>query len=399
MPTNKHKPNDRRNISRIDIEEKGKKSATHGWQVRFKRKGKPKSQFFNDNKFGSEEQALEAAKLFRDAMETELAIGKITRGIGGSQSKSGIVGVNRTISKSKKPYGTYTYYDWQAQWTDEFGKRNTKRFSVSRWGEEEALRRAIEARQNGIAKSKTEDDPLFIEPEDKTAKIWRYMDFTKFVSMIENKGLFFPTADNLGDPFEGSFSTVNKKLRPLIYKHAHHFPDDAKIGELVKTLRTWVVINCWHMSEHESAGMWNLYAKTEEAICIQSSYSKLRGCLPNNVKIGLVRYVDYTQNWIPESNLLAPFMYKRKSFEHEKELRAVINLSTIDEMDLEFVTIDSKPPKGGIWQPIDLNTLIENVYVAPNAPKWFGELVQSVVKTYGLNKPVIKSSLEDEPIF
>jgi len=68
------------------------------------------------------------------------------------------------------------------------------------------------------------------------------MDFTKFVSILENKGLFFPTADNLGDPFEGSFSIVNQKLRPLIYKQNDLFPDDVQIGELVKKLRNWMGI-------------------------------------------------------------------------------------------------------------------------------------------------------------
>ena len=242
-------------------------------------------------------------------------------------------------------------------------------------------------------------DPLFAPPQNETTKIWRYIDFTKFVAILENKGLFFPTADNLGDPFEGSFSIVNQKLRPLIYKHTNLFPDEVQTGELVKKLRKWMGVSCWHVSDYESAGMWNLYAKTEEAICIQSTYSRLRRCLPDNIKTGLVRYVDYFSEWIPESNVLAPFIYKRKSFEHEKELRAIINLSEIDDLDLLLSDINDDPPKGGKWIHLGLDELIEKVYVAPYAPAWFGELIRSVVKTYNLDVPVIKSSLDDEPIF
>jgi hypothetical protein len=145
--------------------------------------------------------------------------------------------------------------------------------------------------------------------------------------------------------------------------------------------------------------MWNLYAKTDEAVCIQSTYSRLKNCLPSNSKIGLVRYADYLSEWIPESNLLAPFMYKRKSFEHEKELRAILNLSGIDDFDLSFSDIEGDPPNGGKWLPLDVSKLIEKVYVAPYAQKWFGDLIKSVVKTYHLSKPVVKSSLDDEPIF
>ena len=46
---------------------------------------------------------------------------------------------------------------------------------------------------------------LFKTPPDNT-KILRYMDFSKFVDILANSQLFFPTAANLGDPFEGSLT-------------------------------------------------------------------------------------------------------------------------------------------------------------------------------------------------
>ncbi len=387
-----------RNIKRINYSYETK-TPSLGWWVRFKRKGEKFDHFFNDNAFGSEEESLKAAKLYRDAIEKELGIAKINPGVGGAKNKSGIVGVSRTTTISKKDYGTYKYDIWQAHWTDELGKRHSKKFFVSEHGEEEALRLAIEARRNGIAYAQKEIDPLFVSPENDEVKIWRYMDFTKFVSILENKGIFFPRADCLGDPFEGSFSSANQKLRPLIYKHSKLFSDEKRISEIIKELRSRVIISCWHVNEHESAGMWNLYARTEEAVCIQSTYKRLRGCLPENSKIGLVKYVNYRNEWIPESNILAPFIYKRKSFEHERELRAMINLSGLSESALDISNINGESPNGGVWISVDLNELIENVYVAPNAAEWFGELIRNVAKTYSLDKPVIKSSLDDEPIF
>lgn len=60
------------------------------------------------------------------------------------------------------------------------------------------------------------EHPLFTTPDDKYP-IWRYMDFTKFVSMLASSGVYFSRADLLGDPFEGSFSAANKGLeRPSI---------------------------------------------------------------------------------------------------------------------------------------------------------------------------------------
>jgi hypothetical protein len=40
---------------------------------------------------------------------------------------------------------------------------------------------------------------VFQKPEDENAKIWRYMDFTKFVSLLDTKSLYFTRVDRLGD--------------------------------------------------------------------------------------------------------------------------------------------------------------------------------------------------------
>ena len=46
--------------------------------------------------------------------------------------------------------------------------------------------------------------PAFPQPESDDIKLWRYMDFYKFESLLENKRLIFPRADKLGEPFEGT---------------------------------------------------------------------------------------------------------------------------------------------------------------------------------------------------
>ena len=35
------------------------------------------------------------------------------------------------------------------------------------------------------------EHPIFIQPENENVKVWRYMDFTKFVSLIDAGRLFF----------------------------------------------------------------------------------------------------------------------------------------------------------------------------------------------------------------
>ncbi|HEX2906788.1 MAG TPA: hypothetical protein VHO69_08010, partial [Phototrophicaceae bacterium] len=55
------------------------------------------------------------------------------------------------------------------------------------------------------------------KPSPET-KIWRYMDFVKFLSLIHREALFFPIAKKLEDRFEGSIGTLagNAKIVGVI---------------------------------------------------------------------------------------------------------------------------------------------------------------------------------------
>ena len=204
------------------------------------------------------------------------------------------------------------------------------------------------------------------------------MDFTKFVSMLENHGLFFAAADKLGDPFEGSISAANWQSRKdflRAIKATDEFSEkhNKDKAEFYKRNRKSVLINSWHMNEYESAAMWKLYTQSNESIGVQSTFELLRRCLDGNIQIGEVEYIDFERDVIPESHALYPFMHKMKSFEHERELRALIwetGLQRVDE---------------GVWARVDLQLLIQNIYVAPSSPTWFCELVSKLVKRYDLH--------------
>jgi len=106
------------------------------------------------------------------------------------------------------------------------------------------------------------------QPPNGAVKVWRYMDFTKLVSLIDSRCLFFSRADQLGDPFEGSYPRSNVKAR-LAGTH-WLFPDNEPVlpalSLMMKKLnKEWpmhLAVNCWHMNEHESAAMWKLYLKS-----------------------------------------------------------------------------------------------------------------------------------------
>lgn len=253
-----------------------------------------------------------------------------------------------------------------------------------------------------------ENHPVFKEP-GPNIKVWRYRAFTKFISSLENGGLFFCRADLLGDPFEGSYPRAHKKLRPIMYKDSP-FPPEIRPSiekfnaEYSKKLRQWMMINCWHMNKVESAAMWKLYTKTNESICIQSRYKLLRNCLDDENYIGAkykiysgkVQYIDYNKVWVSEGNIYSPFMHKRMSFAHERELRVVINTNPKHP---RWMDENIEPSANGIWIKVDFEKLIEKIFIAPTSPGWFKKLVEGIIKKYGIKKEVIHSPLDEEPFY
>ena len=247
-----------------------------------------------------------------------------------------------------------------------------------------------------------EEHPVFNPPSDD-AVLWRYMDFTKFVSILDKRALFFPAADKLGDPFEGSFSQINEVVRRAQFNE--HFPEDDnhKREQMLQNFAHWLkeqrrvtLISCWHENIHESEAMWRLYAREKDGIAIKTDFDsfKMSFTCSEKIYIGKVSYVDYKCDWIPDGNTFYPYLHKRNSFMHEHEVRAISDRSNPqDEIYKKLRDEDLL----GVYHEVDLSLLIKEVIVAPFAPDWFLELVKSVAARYNFNFPVVKSTQADDP--
>ncbi len=174
--------------------------------------------------------------------------------------------------------------------------------------------------------------------------IWRYMDLAKLISLLDKKALYFPKLSTLtsSDPFEGlytkpsanvhnfEFEELPKQVQgnDVFYGDKRVFDDYRSLAKDVlafsKSLRSFVYVNCWHMNEQESAAMWSLYLKSNDGVAVQSNVQRLIDSLshyPEEVWISKVSYLDYDRDYMPR---VGPLVSKRKSFEHERELRVLI---------------------------------------------------------------------------
>lgn len=225
---------------------------------------------------------------------------------------------------------------------------------------------------------------LFDVP-DENVTIWRYLDFIKFVDLLETQCLFFARADKLGDDFEGSCPKANIKYRLKEYNIGlvGGGIEADEISAFYRVLREFTAVNCWYINQYESAAMWTLYLKSNEGIALRSSYRRLRDSFIDQKphKICKVHYIDYEKDTM-STNLLAPYLYKRKSFEHEAELRAIIQPLPRPR----FIVRSKRPFDRGIRIKVNLDVLIDKIYVAPQTPDWQFNLVKSLVEKYGLRK-------------
>ncbi len=240
-------------------------------------------------------------------------------------------------------------------------------------------------------------------------KIWRYMDFTNFVSLLDKQALFFAMVCKFNDPQEGFYPEANVQLK----FDSTSFQDPLSCEDFIekerrwsleesKQFREWVAINCWHINDFESAAMWKLYLKSNQGIAIQSTYAGLKKGFRSAtnrsadiVYIDVVNYINYDNEPItgPKWSIFETFLHKRKSYEHERELRAMI-LRPHNTKD-NFPNSKTLKPYGGTYVSVCLEELIEKIYISPTAPEWLENLVTSVMNKYDLEKEVTKSSLTD----
>jgi hypothetical protein len=139
--------------------------------------------------------------------------------------------------------------------------------------------------------------------------------------------------------------------------------------------------------------MWGNYGN---GIAIQSSVERLRDSVVSpageNFWLVPIQYLDYQSedeiNIIALNSSLYPYMCKRKSFEHERELRAIIAVDH-DEMPVRGRTV-----------PINPTNLVEKIYIAPGYDASFLNTVQFLVnEKYQLDIPVEHCAYDADPLY
>jgi hypothetical protein len=220
-------------------------------------------------------------------------------------------------------------------------------------------------------------------PEDPETIVWKYLDLSKFLDLLLSKKLFMSRSDKFEDQYEGTFSEPTfEEIRKLSI-------DNPDFLNYYKTHREKVAISSWHINEYESFAMWQIFTQNSEGLAIQSTIGRLQKALQPEEHfqqyIGEVNYIDYKKEYIPFDDLFFPFLYKRKSFQYEREVRII---SDVTQNNLKL--------NDGLKINVDVNLLIEKIYIHPKSENWYKNLVIQLVAKLGFDISIEKSDLESD---
>ncbi len=220
-------------------------------------------------------------------------------------------------------------------------------------------------------------------PEDPDTIVWKYLDLSKFLDLLLSKKLFMSRSDKFEDQYEGTFSEPTfEEIKKLAINNPEFL-------NYYKTHREKVAISSWHINEYESFAMWQIFTQNSEGLAIQSTIGRLQKALEpeKNLKqyIGQVNYIDYKKEYIPFDDLFFPFLFKRKSFQYEREVRIISDTSDT------AITIND-----GIKINVDISQLIDKIYIHPKSENWYKNLVIELVSKLDFDITIEKSDLESD---
>lgn len=221
--------------------------------------------------------------------------------------------------------------------------------------------------------------------------VFRYMDFPKYVWMIQNKMLYFPSLEQLAssDPWEGCHSKLNFQDL-LIYEIPLPGGDNMKwtrpeLSKGALEARKNLFANCWHMNDSESDAQWRIYGGNANSLAIVSSGERLSKAIVDEREVygTQIRYYNPSKETTPVGNIFFPATCKRSAFSHECECRLIYWKTVQDD------SIECK----GVSIEVNLEILIEQVVISPRAEKWFVKTVEDFTTKMGFSFCVSQSDL------
>ena len=119
---------------------------------------------------------------------------------------------------------------------------------------------------------------------DLDAKLWRFIDIPKFVSLLDKEALYFSNSNTFDDPYEGRIGNYNKNFDIRLKKFRGRLEGvkDDNLKRLILATES-AFENLQNTTSYELlafklfsiSAMWDLYSNRNSGIAIQSTFRRL----------------------------------------------------------------------------------------------------------------------------
>lgn len=262
----------------------------------------------------------------------------------------------------------------------------------------------------------------FFNVPDGDPEIWRFIDHSKFIWILQNSSLYFRRTDLMNDPYEGhppiSYlesdlenlrerrERINDKLSP----DGDNAPlPPAKPDDVLAPFehyRRCYFINCWHENKHESVAMWKVFLSSGDGVAIKTNFETVYSAIKNSddleINGGRMNYENYEEYDFDYSNILPAHSMKQQEYNYENEIRFSIYSPPPTEAD-EFEAGDTinyqyNEHDEGIPVTVKLEELIDEIRISPYSPAWVDkEYWKDVLNKYNLDIDISESIVTEAP--
>jgi hypothetical protein len=229
---------------------------------------------------------------------------------------------------------------------------------------------------------------------DLNEPLWRYFRTERFLELLQSGHLYFASARQFDDPFEGAVAVLPPG-----------FPVDPRYTQLelgekaFEELRRLTKVSCWHRASYESDAMWQLYAGSRKGVAVRTNADRIRAAAkpfrlkpeygPEDLWAGNVNYVDLLKERLRVS-MMDRFWYKHMAFAWEREFRLAVSVRMAEEFGVQV-------PEHGVKVEFDVPQLIERIYLGPLLPETDVEAIRAAAKAHGLEDRIRVTSMLGTP--
>lgn len=234
--------------------------------------------------------------------------------------------------------------------------------------------------------------------EDKPIYAWRYIGLDKFLAILNEGKIYFPTPSQFSDPNETKFV------------------DDENNTICLKTVASIIGVSCWHINDHENILMWKTYVKNEYGVAIKIELPKLKMAIGNKVRkineFGFQKVEYFSPNQFKslinnnreeinsdweKVNINKFFCVKTIEYHGEKEYRIIAQnpkLLNAKKGNKKKVYNDLKNNPSGFKIDFDIKKISE-IVLHPQFPEYMKVILEAICKNKKLNFPIKESIVKE----